>query len=869
VGWRTQDADAARLRDELRHAAKQWNEHGRTDDRLWTGAAYKDYVAWQERYPGGLTDIENAFAAAMTAVAGRRQRRRRIAVASILVIAAVVVTLTTTLWRRSVLQQLRADAANLLSQAQVELESYPSAAVAFATASLELSDTEEARLLALEALWKGPTALVVNEDRTFWSRFTPDGQWLVQARDMDPRLRVIGADGSDRLLDQIDADDTSRFSGPVMGRDSAVFLSRGFGGQRITVGLWSAPEWRPLAKQSYPPDAPVWPLAVIAKQRRALVSVTEEDEVHIEVLRFDGSHEQIGSVSLKSETKDSGSIQLRGDASTPGRIWATRGHDVFAIDVSEHDLSLFRRVFRQDTPIEGLSVDPLGRFVATRDEEGVIRLWDVNGASPPLLIRVPSGERLQGGFFTQDGSLLATVTTSESERQVVWLWRLDGDEPELLRRLDVGEEELSAIRVDPVGLRVLRAVERPRTHVWSLRSPAGAEPIALRRSAIEFSFFPQFSPDGRWLATADSSGLTLWPLVRQYPAVIPGQGGGFGDVAFGPDGRWLASSSWDGTVRLWPLEGDVPPPGRVLFESPPGEDDYLRGVRVTPDGERILVGAENSGAWLITVASGEFSQSPGFDGGAWGVAFSPDGSLAAHVGGPWGNDKGMVRIWEVATQSEVAVLEPRENPTMGCVHFISQQEILTTNEGVLRRWDLDTGDNELVYDGFLMGFRTSADGRKVGMTELPEADAVAGRALILDLETGGVTHLESHGDQVGLLALDSTGAVVVTGDMDGVIRVGPAAKVEPHLLLRHEGPVYALAVDPQGRWIASQGQDKTVRLWPMPDLSKPPLHTLPREELIAKLKTLTNLRVVRDPDSATGWKLTHDPFPGWETAPTW
>jgi hypothetical protein len=55
----------------------------------------------------------------------------------------------------------------------------------------------------------------------------------------------------------------------------------------------------------------------------------------------------------------------------------------------------------------------------------------------------------------------------------------------------------------------------------------------------------------------------------------------------------------------------------------------------------------------------------------------------------------------------------------------------------------------------------------------------------------------------------------------------------------------------------------------MPDLSKPPIHTLPREELIAKLKTLTNLRVVRDPESATGWTLTHDPFPGWETVPTW
>jgi hypothetical protein len=55
----------------------------------------------------------------------------------------------------------------------------------------------------------------------------------------------------------------------------------------------------------------------------------------------------------------------------------------------------------------------------------------------------------------------------------------------------------------------------------------------------------------------------------------------------------------------------------------------------------------------------------------------------------------------------------------------------------------------------------------------------------------------------------------------------------------------------------------------MPGLSKRPLHTLPREELIAKLKTLTNLRVARDEDSVTGWKLEVGPFPGWETVPVW
>jgi WD40 repeat protein len=77
------------------------------------------------------------------------------------------------------------------------------------------------------------------------------------------------------------------------------------------------------------------------------------------------------------------------------------------------------------------------------------------------------------------------------------------------------------------------------------------------------------------------------------------------------------------------------------------------------------------------------------------------------------------------------------------------------------------------------------------------------------------------------------------------------------------------AISPDLEWIASSGQDETLRLWPMPDLSKPPLHTLPREELIAKLKTLTNIRVVRDDESATGWKVEVGPFPGWKTVPTW
>jgi WD40 repeat protein len=140
---------------------------------------------------------------------------------------------------------------------------------------------------------------------------------------------------------------------------------------------------------------------------------------------------------------------------------------------------------------------------------------------------------------------------------------------------------------------------------------------------------------------------------------------------------------------------------------------------------------------------------------------------------------------------------------------------------------------------------------------------------VFDLATGATREITKHGNRLNQCAVDASGSVLATADQDGVIRVGPLSGGEPHLMIGHEQAVFGVAISPDGRWLVSTGGDGTIRLWPMPDLDKPPLHTLPREELIAKLHSLTNLRVVRDAESSTGWKVEVGPFPGWAEVPNW
>jgi hypothetical protein len=104
------------------------------------------------------------------------------------------------LWLRSARETRRAEARKLIALGRLELERNPAAALAFARTSLEVVDSVEARMLAVEALWAGPPMMFVARDGVDCLRpvFSPDGRRL-GCSGFTTELRVFPDDGGESI----------------------------------------------------------------------------------------------------------------------------------------------------------------------------------------------------------------------------------------------------------------------------------------------------------------------------------------------------------------------------------------------------------------------------------------------------------------------------------------------------------------------------------------------------------------------------------------------------------------------------------------------------------------------------------------------
>lgn len=837
VRWQAQDAEGALLRDQLKQAAHLWNEKGRPGDLLWSGTSFRELELWRERYPGALTTVEDDFSRAMVGRAELRKRRQALGVAAIfgtllLVLSVIGILLrrTNLALERSVIDEARARASKLVALGRLELDRYPTAAVAYARRSLETADTIEGRLLALEALWRGPTArllpLPAQADCTRVT-FAPQGTSLACAGFLD-KVVVWPDDGS---LPRVHADLPSMADtrSVAFDEEGANLLSWVPGDAALRA--WStevtaareldvSAEWLRVTGPGQ--VATLGPLGPGARDR-VVRRWSLGEGTNTEVARWTPPPGlRLDQPGLRPVTLD------------PRLRWLAygSGSEVFLHDLVE-PASADRGVGRHPARVREVEFDPLGEQLLSQDESGAFHVRSV-----------------------PDGTLRNELRAAPPHRYSHPEW--SGD-----------------------GTRVSWTSGDGTTHVWDLRAPPDVPPLFLRRTDVRDAGSGSFDPRGRWLAAAGWSTVSLWPLALPHAATLRGHAEGpLLDLEFSNDSRLLASCARDGAL-LWPLDAS----GGRMRHLEIGGDYYCYGLAFAPDGRHVAMTSPFMGAYLVPLGGGPARRILDFSGqrlAPMPVAFDRRGRTVA-VAPMYAAAPRDLLLHVLDLPSGVRRTFPMrpEGPGNGyassaySLEFLGDGRLLMGGPGGLRLWDIASGAAERWLWGETRFAVADTDdaGRTivalVGELSPNRLRLLDPELLVLGLDGRVVRRIASHGNALtATLAVDAAGRILVTGDASGIVRVGLVSGEEPHLLLGHAGPVNRVAISPDGRWVAS-ASGAEIRLWPTPDLSKPPFHTLPHEDLMARLRALTNLEVVEDEVAPTGYKLEIGPFPGWKDVPEW
>jgi serine/threonine protein kinase/WD40 repeat protein len=828
VRWQAQDEEGAQLRDELRQAARVWDEHDRSDDRLWSGTAFREYEIWRERYTGGLTETEEAFASAMTSLAARRRRRRRVAGVGAVVLLAVLAIVFAGLWRRSVLETRRAVASKLVTMGHYALEEERTEALAFAIASLRRADTPEARRLALRALWAGPPAtvlptrpklssLVAYYEGFAWAlAFDSDGRQLAVGH-FDGRVRVFSRDGGA----PVELEAFKPNSVPVV-------LSFSPDGRRLTGSLSDARG-----------EVPIWKI-----EGGQIEQVLELGDVEQAGALFEGD----GATVLAFAQQPLGEDAVPGDRTIR---WIIRRQPLG--DGSARHVGTVEGT-RSPAPLPDLvrGLVPVGRGTAVE-----LHRLETLGTEPGRVVaRHPAPFGLTNIPAFDPSRERIALADSEGN---LCVWPLDGDgsSPE---RCMKAPPQAFRLALPPDGSLLALAGATEGAWLWDFEGPAGVEPLRFDREGPQTNAVA-FSPDGRWLATSSAGAgfdVALWPITDRYCRILSGHEGDLSKAWFGlvfaHDGsRLYTQGANDGTLLSWDLAAGAGFGPTVVFQT---TRQTARALLADPQGRHLLwLGSEED--WRVPLDGTEPTRLEGFPD--LPGRLSPDGHLVA-----W-RQSGAVLVHDLESGERQELDAPGEGNIWGFPTFDPRGRLVFTRGGVVSRWDPSTRSTEILIEGLDGAAYPWSDKLYVSTG----GDTTPGTRSILDLEDGSRRRIARAHQPPCLLYRNRSGSIVASAHLDGEIRVSTLFGEEAHLLLGHQGRVIGVAISPDERWIASTGEDGTIRLWPMPDLSRPPLHSLPHDELMARLEALTNLRVVPDAESYTGYEVDLTAHRGWQTVPEW
>jgi WD40 repeat protein len=445
------------------------------------------------------------------------------------------------------------------------------------------------------------------------------------------------------------------------------------------------------------------------------------------------------------------------------------------------------------------AISPDGKKVFSVGNDGTLKFWHSDGRL--IKTEAQPSKKINNLVFSPDSELVAL-----REENGVHLWRSDGKR--------VGDfsghaNQISEIIFSPDSDLIATSGDDNLVKLWRKDGTL----INVLTGHTDKIRTIEFSPDSQVLASIsqDMNGtIKLWQrdgkLITTILSGISAQ-----SLQFSPDNKTIAVINYIKDIQLWNLEGQL-----IATLSHNGE---VTDLNFSPDGKVLASASADNNIRLWDQSGKLMAKLRGHSDKVNKVMFNPvDGQTIISA-----SDDGMVQMWKRdGTKLKTLQLADRkpdsnENESKGSfVAFGDNGKIIIVAKSVSSRGKNSTALKIWNSDGdTLKEFQTQTDFDKISISSDGKSIAWVNQVndfQLLNLQGSILATFAGHHDVINSVSVSPDGKFLASASNDKTVGLWTQSG---HLIkkLNHTGKVNSVSFSADGKVLASASDDKQVKLW--------------------------------------------------------